>query len=123
MLIIKNEDLLNASCQVTSLLREIDILLTDYSSIYIDYLLLNRPIVFITDDFDAYHDNRGFVFDDPARYMPGEVVDDYNGLIRVLYKLIAKGEDTFVDERQRVCELMHEVTNNFSQNLADRLEM
>ncbi|MFQ5605278.1 MAG: CDP-glycerol glycerophosphotransferase family protein [bacterium] len=39
---------------VNQLLPEVDILITDYSSIYFDYLLLNRPIVFTPFDLETY---------------------------------------------------------------------
>ncbi|MBU0983460.1 MAG: CDP-glycerol glycerophosphotransferase family protein, partial [candidate division Zixibacteria bacterium] len=36
------------------LLRVTDVLITDYSSVYFDFLLLNRPIVFTPFDYDSY---------------------------------------------------------------------
>src|SRR5699024_9675578 len=41
-----------------------DILLTDYSSVFFDYAILNRSVLFFTYDLESYRDNlRGFYFD------------------------------------------------------------
>ncbi|SOY83428.1 putative CDP-glycerol:poly(Glycerophosphate) glycerophosphotransferase [Cupriavidus taiwanensis] len=40
-----------------------DILVTDYSSIYLDYLALDRPIVFLPYDKQAYEVKRGLMYD------------------------------------------------------------
>jgi CDP-glycerol glycerophosphotransferase (TagB/SpsB family) len=45
------------------LLPYVDILVTDYSGIYIDFLLLNRPVLFIPYDLDDYSTYRGVLFD------------------------------------------------------------
>ena len=39
-----------------------DFLITDYSSIYFDYLMLNREIIFIPYDFENYTKNRELYF-------------------------------------------------------------
>ena len=52
------------------LLRNADALITDYSSAYFDYMLLNRPIAFTVEDIEEYRKKRGFVFDNPFEYMP-----------------------------------------------------
>ncbi|WP_197703495.1 CDP-glycerol glycerophosphotransferase family protein [Halomonas sp. hl-4] len=38
-----------------------DLLMTDYSSIFIDYILLDRPVIFITPDEKEYAESRGIV--------------------------------------------------------------
>ncbi|SIR15510.1 CDP-glycerol glycerophosphotransferase, TagB/SpsB family [Haladaptatus litoreus] len=48
---------------VYPLLRYADTLVTDYSSIYFDYLALDRPVVFFPYDRDRYEKSRGFYFD------------------------------------------------------------
>ncbi len=40
-----------------------DILITDYSGIYFDFLLLDRPIIFYNYDFETYRKKRGFLYD------------------------------------------------------------
>ena len=54
-----------------SLLKDTDALITDYSSVFFDYLLIDKPLAFTLDDLDSYGENRGFVFDNPLDYMPG----------------------------------------------------
>lgn len=44
---------------VNEILPSINILITDYSSIYFDFLLLDRPIIFIPYDFQEYVNDRG----------------------------------------------------------------
>lgn len=61
-----------------------DMLITDYSSIMIEFGLLNKPIVFFTYDFDSYlNDERGFYFDFKSN-VPGPIVSDSTQLISVI---------------------------------------
>ncbi len=50
--------------EVNLLLKHTDILIVDFSSIWIDYLLLHKPIVGFAKDYEWYlHKERGFVYD------------------------------------------------------------
>lgn len=55
---------------VYPLLKETDLLITDYSSIFVDYLLLDRPIIFYPHDRLRYEQNEGFAVDYDA-HTPG----------------------------------------------------
>ncbi len=96
---ITDEDLLRSNVQVNQLLENADVLLTDYSSVFYDYLLLNRPIGFMVRDMEDY--SRGFLSDDPLSEMPGEKI--YT--LPQLKKFIANCNmniDLYEDERNRI---------------------
>lgn len=58
-----------------------DILISDYSSIMIEFALLNKPIIFFTYDYDTYiSKDRGFYFDF-KKNVPGPVVYTTDELI------------------------------------------
>jgi CDP-glycerol glycerophosphotransferase (TagB/SpsB family) len=63
-----------------------DVLVTDYSSVASDFLLLSRPIVLFVPDLDDYAAGRGFALD-PTTHLPGVVTrtaaELYGALARV----------------------------------------
>jgi len=82
--IIKNNDLEIKGMQLYTLLADIDVLLTDYSSVYIDFLLTGKPIAFIVEDMEAYFNSRGFVFNRPVDYMPGAIITNKESFFEFL---------------------------------------
>lgn len=60
------------------LLSHASVLITDYSSCALDYLLLNRPIISYAPDLSSY--SRGFLFDFPSVF-PGKVILDFEEFI------------------------------------------
>lgn len=69
---------LSSEADVYTFLDQIDILMTDYSSIYYDFLLWNRPILFFPYDLDYYsYKDRGFIFD-YEEFTPGPKVYNIN---------------------------------------------
>ena len=88
------------------LLSLFDLLLTDYSSIYFDYLLLDRPIVFYPYDMDTYRSGRELLFDYDAM-TPGPRAVDFDGLLGVLDAALT-GPDTFAAARKQVSDLVHD---------------
>lgn len=68
---ISEEELMKQNITVYTLLRNADGLITDYSSVYFDYMLLDRPIAFAVADIEEYKNQRGLIFENPKEYMPG----------------------------------------------------
>jgi len=83
-----------------------DVLLTDYSSVYFDYLAVDRPVVFFAYDRDSYTATRGFYFDYDT-VTPGEIVTDAAALPAALTDALdaATGDaDPYAVDRHRLRE-------------------
>lgn len=108
---IKNLDLLKCGLESTSFMSFCDALISDYSSAFIDYLLLNRPIYFYNADFDEYKnsDIDGFLWDDPEKFMPGDKFSNFEGLLRCISDF-SNGIDLYLEERRNVCLLLNGTT-------------
>ena len=94
-----------------------DILITDYSSIMIEYSALNKPTVFFTYDLDEYLANeRGFYYDFKTT-VPGPIVNTSDELIGV----IKNGEFDKSKLSQFVKSQFDEVDGHSSQRIVDYL--
>ena len=89
-----------------SFIGAMDALITDYSSVYFDYLLLDRPIGFAIDDVEEYRRNRGFVFDNILDYMPGEKIYSFDEL-KTFFDHLHKGQDDYSEKRKKVNDLVN----------------
>lgn len=83
----------NFHLQLYPLIGSCDFLLTDYSSVFIDYQILNRPIGFVMNDIDAYKKSRGFYFDNLKESLPGPVLSDYDSLCDFIQRPYNKESD------------------------------
>ena len=89
-----------------SLLSLSSALITDYSSVYIDYLLTNKPIGFELADYESFKKGRGFIVDDPLQYMPGEKITNQTELYRFIENVINE-KDNYKKERNKLKHKMH----------------
>lgn len=53
-----------------------DILISDYSSIFFDYSILNKPMISFTYDYEKYSKNRGMYFDIREQLLGGSMSED-----------------------------------------------
>lgn len=104
--ILKDDDIISCNAQLYQIVTLADALITDYSSISNDYLLLNRPMIFTLDDYEDYRNSRGFSVDDPAQFFPGYHVFDKQELLLALGEIL-NGIDTYAEERNKILPLMH----------------
>ena len=67
-----------------------DILITDYSSIFFDFLNFNRPVIFYPYDFSDYQSARCFYFD-YKKFVPGPIAYSFNELLQILRRTLTEG--------------------------------
>lgn len=101
---------------VTGILNIFDCLITDYSSIYIDYLLTDKPIIFLPYDRQQYLDGRGmnFDYDDVT---PGPKPETFNDFLDAL----SPKEDFWKSERTRVNRLFNEIQHPCAADICNKV--
>ena len=88
------------------LLGASDALVTDVSSVYVDYLILDRPIVHHFPDIREYESSRGFSLGPIDDFLAGPLTRDAESFFAAI-SAILDGEDTHVAKRRRVTNLFH----------------
>ena len=87
------------------LLSAVDILISDYSSIFFDFMFTDRPILFYIPDLEEYQDQRGVYF--TLDELPGPASKDLNDIGRWLRQLDAvqrQYRDIYARTKAWVCE-------------------
>ena len=103
-----------------ALLGLADVLVTDYSSILFDYLLLDRPLVFYAPDLDRYRARRGFYFD-YDEVTPGPIAKTAPEFRAALEGVLGAEGDGFADERARVRDRFCYASSNRSAAVYDAI--
>ena len=107
--VITNDDLRRASVSLYSLIGASAGLITDYSSVWTDYLALNRPIAFYVPDLDEYESARGFTVSPLKDYLPGEIYQTPSSL-QLFAADCASGRDPSAQLRRDAGEQLGAVT-------------
>jgi CDP-glycerol glycerophosphotransferase (TagB/SpsB family) len=108
-----NINFLNSDIDINSILTKFEVLITDYSGVYFDYLLLDKPIILYVYDFDTYKNiDRGFLFD-YDKYMAGVKVTTLRELsIEIL--MLNNGKDKYFKKRAKMKKLFYSKIDSFS---------
>ena len=91
---IAYSNIMNADSQIDvyTFLKEVDLLITDYSSVYSDYLLLNRPVIAFHYDWEQYTANTRDSYIEHDEYMPERKARTMEELMDCLEKVLEKDE-------------------------------
>jgi CDP-glycerol glycerophosphotransferase (TagB/SpsB family) len=87
--LVENCVLLPATADLNAYLGHCDVLVTDYSSVAADFLLMRKPAVFFMPDLDEYAERPGFYF--PAERFPGTLTQDREALLRAVEQTLSGG--------------------------------
>ena len=112
-ILVLDEQTLNSNLiTIYDILNAADLLIADYSSVYIEYLLLNKPIIFLHKDYKNYTKHRGLILNNIDFWSPGPQVTKLKKFTSEISKLL-DDETYYSKERQLLKELM------FDKNYSD----
>ena len=110
-------EITNEQPNAQELLDAADILITDYSSCYIDYLLLDRPIIFYSFDLDKYLAEDRDLYFDYKSIVPGRICTTKTELNEEVQKSLS-GIDDYAQIRNKAKGLYYSKINQ--QPVAER---
>ena len=117
---IFNKDLFLKKVILYRLIGCCDALITDLSSVYIDYLMLNRPVAFFMNSVRNY--SRGFNIDNFEDYLPGMKIFSYEDLKQFITDVCQKN-DLFQEERLRVNTILNPPKEEYSEAILKRFNV
>lgn len=85
-----------------------DVLITDYSSAYIDYLLLDRPVVFYNYDLNDYLKTDRNMYFDYYSVTPGPVTKNFEELYIELHNIIVNNRDDYQELRFKIRKIFYD---------------
>lgn len=121
IMLLENETLFEEDIPLNRLMADADALISDYSSVAVDYMLLDRPIAFTLDDVDEYEATRGFIFHPIRDWLPGAEIDSPEDLFDFL-KEVADDIDSTGEKRRRLRQKMYKYQDgNSCRRILDAL--
>ena len=115
--IIYNKDLNTRGLYFYEFFKIADLMITDFSSIGIDYLITKKPIIFLNSLAEEYNKNRGFTLEDNYKIMmPGEKVYNFNQLLKAIEDAILA--DSWKEQRLKMLPLLHKYCDS---NASERI--
>lgn len=96
-----------------------DCLISDVSSITADFMLLDRPIILLFEDIEAYGASRGFSFAPITDFLPARVAHDFGSFLIDL-KAVLDDQDPYVLKRTELKKLFFDhVDGKASERILD----
>ena len=105
LIVVKDEELQNVDIQLYELVGKADALISDFSSIVYDFMLLNKPIGYMLSEMDSY--KRGFIVDNIESEMCGEKIYTLEDLKKFIFQ-VKLGKDTFKEQREKMVDFFYE---------------
>jgi CDP-glycerol glycerophosphotransferase (TagB/SpsB family) len=109
----------NTQGDIYPVLKYADILITDYSSIAFDFLLLQRPIIYFDYDLEEYIESRGEFLLDYESFTPGIKVKNEQTLLQAISSLLY-GNDEFIQKREAILDKLFTYQDAHSRERIDK---
>jgi len=106
---------------IYTILPYTDFLITDYSSVYLDYLLMDKPIIFAPFDMNDYIKNDRKFYYNYEDATPGPKAKNWDEVLRCIKEAV-KDPGKYGQERQRIRDIFHKyVDGNSSERVFDAI--
>ena len=99
ILFISNKELAENNITVYQMLADSDALITDYSSVYYDYLLVDRPIGLIIDYIEKFEKKSKFAYGKYTDFVKGTYISSLDDFEQFIISL-KMGRDLYSEERK-----------------------
>ena len=99
----------------------VDILITDYSTVFFDYCLTDRPMIFTPFDYEAYTTHDRKLYYDYNEVTPGPKCYNWEQVVFEINKIL-EGYDEYSNQRRQINEKfnMYQDFNN-RRRLVDKI--
>lgn len=109
--------------EIAPVIRETDLLITDYSSVYIDAIYLNKPVFSFAYDLSHYQTQQNGLLYDMKLAFPGPVVGDFESLLHALDVELSRPAQTSNPAYQMAQRLFFNHTDDQnSKRLVERIK-
>ena len=103
---IDEAGLSTAGLSLSSILAASDCLITDASSIWVDFLLLGRPLICCFPDLDEYRATRGLNLEPYDAWFPGPLTANADELLEEMAR-VSGGVDPYAERREWLTRTLH----------------
>lgn len=91
---------------LSELMKISDALVTDYTSGYFDYLILDKPVIFNLYDINDYADTRGLIFNPIDPICAGDIIHNETEFLRALANLDLNKEN-YREKRKDILNMLY----------------
>lgn len=104
--IVSDGWLLSYGVSLYEALSQVDLLISDISSLYVDFLVTDRPALCFFPDIDKYRRTRRFLLEPVEDYLPSRVCTTPDELFVELHAFLT-GHDLYAERRARLRALLN----------------
>jgi len=94
------------TCNLYTIMAETDVLITDYTSTYFDFLHRDKPVIFNFYDLERYESLRGLSYQPVECITAGHIVTNATEMITAVQELLS-GKDPYREKRSEIHRLFN----------------
>jgi CDP-glycerol glycerophosphotransferase (TagB/SpsB family) len=95
------------------LLGVTDCLISDLSSVIVDYVLVDKPIICYAEDIEQYRTSRGLIFENLEEMIPGPLAQNKTAFYNILNEVVIT-KDLMPEKRRKLRDFFHQHVDNMS---------